>query len=184
MTESGKEASFLAGGEFPYPVVQSVGGAAATTPAISVQFKEYGIRLSFIPVLMADGTIHLKVKPEVSTLDYSNAVTLSGFTLPALSTRRVESDMNLADGQTFAIAGLVDNRVTELMNKVPGIGDIPILGHLFQSKSLTKSKNELLVIVTPHVVRSLAPDQIPHGPNYPQPFLDQVVPKTGAPSGK
>jgi pilus assembly protein CpaC len=132
---------------------------------------------------MADGTIHLKVKPEVSTLDYSNAVTLSGFTLPALSTRRVESDMNLADGQTFAIAGLVDNRVTELLNKIPGIGDIPVLGTLFRSKSLSKSRNELLVIVTPHVVRPLAPDQIPHGPNYPQPFLDQVVPKT-APSSK
>ena len=184
LTESGKEASFLAGGEFPYPVVEAVGGGATTSPAISIQFKEYGIRLSFTPVLIADGTIHLKVKPEVSTLDYSNAVVVSGFTLPALSTRRVESDMNLADGQTFAIAGLVDNRVTELFNKIPGIGDIPVLGHLFQSKSLTKSKNELLVIVTPHVVRPLAPDQVPHGPNYPQPFLDQTAPKTGSPSGK
>src|SRR5579862_888727 len=185
ITESGKEASFLAGGEFPYPVVQSVGGGTTTSPAITVQFKEYGIRLSFTPVLLADGTIHLKVKPEVSTLDYSNAITISGFTLPALSTRRVESDMNLADGQTFAIAGLVDNRVTELWNKIPGIGDIPILGKLFQSKSLSKSKNELLVIVTPHVVRPLTPDQVPHGPNYPQPFLDQnAAPKTGSPSSK
>ena len=185
MTESGKEASFLAGGEFPYPVVQSVGGGVTTSPAITVQFKEYGIRLSFTPVLLADGTIHLKVKPEVSTLDYSNAITISGFTLPALSTRRVESDMNLADGQTFAIAGLVDNRVTELWNKIPGIGDIPILGKLFQSKSLNRSKNELLVIVTPHVVRPLTPDQIPHGPNYPHPFLDQnAPPKTASPSSK
>jgi len=173
MTESGKEASFLAGGEFPYPVVTSVGTG---TPTISVQFKEYGIRLSFTPILAADGTIHLKVKPEVSTLDYSNAITLSGFVLPALSTRRVESEMSLADGQTFAIAGLVDNRVTEILSKVPGIGDIPILGKLFQSKSLSKSKNELLVIVTPHVVRPLSPDQVPHGPNYPQPFLDQITP--------
>jgi pilus assembly protein CpaC len=184
MTESGKEASFLAGGEFPYPIVQSVGGGAASSPAISVTFKEYGIRLSFTPILMADGTIHLKVKPEVSTLDYSNAITLSGFTLPALSTRRVESDMNLADGQTFAIAGLVDNRVTEIMSKIPGIGDIPILGKLFQSKSLNKSKNELLVIVTPHVVRPLAPDQVPHGPNFPQPFLDQTAPAPAAPGAK
>jgi pilus assembly protein CpaC len=183
MTESGKEASFLAGGEFPYPVVSSYGGGATTAPAVSVQFKEYGVRLSFTPVLLADGTIHLKVKPEVSTLDYSNAVVVSGFTLPALSTRRVESDMNLADGQTFAIAGLVDNRVTELFNKIPGIGDIPVLGHLFQSKSLTKSKNELLVIVTPHVVRPLTPDQAPHGPNNPQPFLDQITPKS-TPSSK
>src|SRR5579862_9638195 len=185
ITESGKEASFLAGGEFPYPIVQSVGGGTTTSPAITVQFKEYGIRLSFTPVLLADGTIHLKVKPEVSTLDYSNAITISGFTLPALSTRRVESDMNLADGQTFAIAGLVDNRVTELWNKIPGIGDIPILGKLFQSKSLNRSKNELLVIVTPHVVRPLTPDQIPHGPSYPHPFLDQnAPPKPAVPSSK
>jgi pilus assembly protein CpaC len=173
MTESGKEANFLAGGEFPYPVVTSVGTG---TPTISVQFKEFGIRLSFTPVLTADGMIHLKVKPEVSTLDFSNAITLSGFVLPALSTRRVESEMSLADGQTFAIAGLVDNRVTEILSKIPGIGDIPILGKLFQSKSLNKSKNELLVIVTPHIVRPLSPDQVPHGPNYPQPFLDQIAP--------
>jgi len=131
MTESGKEANFLAGGEFPYPIVS---GGGAGLPTVSVQFKEYGIRLSFTPTLSADGTIHLKVKPEVSTLDYSNTITISGFLLPAISTRRVESDMNLADGQTFAIAGLVDNRVTEVMSKIPGIGDIPILGHLFQSK--------------------------------------------------
>jgi|SRR5579859_7894587 len=173
MTESGKEATFLAGGEFPYPIVTSVG---VGTPTISVQFKEYGIRLSFTPILAADGTIHLKVKPEVSTLDYSNAITLSGFVLPALSTRRVESEMSLADGQTFAIAGLVDNRVTDILSKVPGIGDIPILGKLFQSKSLSKSKNELLVIVTPHIVRPLTPDQVPHGPTFPQPFLDQIAP--------
>jgi len=185
MTESGKEASFLAGGEFPYPVVQSVGGGTATSPAISITFKEYGIRLSFTPILMADGTIHLKVKPEVSTLDYSNAIVVSGFTLPALSTRRVESDMNLSDGQTFAIAGLVDNRVTELLNKIPGIGDIPILGKLFQSKSLNKTKNELLVIVTPHIVRPLTPDQVPHGPTFPQPFLDQSTPvQPSAPAAK
>jgi len=182
MTESGKEATFLAGGEFPYPLVTSVGSGS---PTVSVQFKEYGIRLSFTPLIGADGTIHLKVKPEVSTLDYSNAIVLSGFTLPALSTRRVESEMSLADGQTFAIAGLVDNRVTELMSKIPGIGDIPILGKLFQSKSLNKTKNELLVIVTPHVVRPLSPDQVPHGPNYPQPFLDQIIPaQTQAPSSK
>src|SRR5205814_2953799 len=127
MTESGKEANFLAGGEFPYPVVTSVGSG---TPTVSVQFKEFGIRLSFTPVLTADGTIHLKVKPEVSTLDFSQSVTLSGFVLPALSTRRVESEMSLAEGQTFAIAGLVDKRVTETLSKVAGIGDIPVLGYV------------------------------------------------------
>jgi pilus assembly protein CpaC len=180
MTESGKEASFLAGGEFPYPLVTSVGSGS---PAISVQFKEFGIRLSFTPILTADGTIHLKVKPEVSTLDFSNGVTISGFVLPALSTRRVESEMSLADGQTFAIAGLVDNRVTEILSKVPGIGDIPVLGKLFQSKSFSKSKNELLVIVTPHIVHPSSPGQVPHGPNFPQPFLDQITPAEGKSPG-
>jgi pilus assembly protein CpaC len=184
MTESGKEANFLAGGEFPYPTLQSSGGGASGN-AVTIQFKEFGIRLSFTPILAADGTIHLKVKPEVSTLDFANGVTLNGFVLPALSTRRVESEMSLADGQTFAIAGLVDNRVTELLSKIPGIGDIPILGKLFQSKSLNKTKNELLVIVTPHIVHPLNPDQVPHGPNYPQPFLDQISPaQTPAPSSK
>jgi pilus assembly protein CpaC len=180
MTESGKEASFLAGGEFPYPLVTSVGSGS---PTISVQFKEFGIRLSFTPILTADGTIHLKVKPEVSTLDFSNGVVISGFTLPALSTRRVESEMSLADGQTFAIAGLVDNRVTEILSKVPGIGDIPVLGKLFQSKSFSKSKNELLVIVTPHIVHPSSPGQEPHGPNFPQPFLDQISPAEGKSPG-
>jgi pilus assembly protein CpaC len=173
MTESGKEATFLAGGEFPYPTLQSTGSGTAGN-AITIQFKEFGIRLSFTPVLTADGMIHLKVKPEVSTLDFSNGLIINGFSLPALSTRRVESEMSLADGQTFAIAGLMDNRVTEIMNKIPGIGDVPILGKLFQSKSLSKSKNELLVIVTPHVVRPLTPDQVPHGPSFPKPFLDQA----------
>jgi pilus assembly protein CpaC len=178
MTESGKEATFLAGGEFPYPTIQGVGTGA--TNSITIQFKEFGIRLSFTPILAADGTIHLKVKPEVSTLDFANGITLNGFSLPALSTRRVESEMRLADGQTFAIAGLVDNRVTELLNKIPGLGDIPVLGKLFQSKSFSRSKSELLVIVTPHIVRPLNPDQVPHGPNFPQPFLDQVSPAQGS----
>jgi pilus assembly protein CpaC len=183
MTESGKEASFLAGGEFPYPTIQSVGSGGGGN-AVTIQFKEFGIRLSFTPILTADGSIHLKVKPEVSTLDFSNAVTLNGFVLPALSTRRVESEMSLADGQTFAIAGLVDNRVTELLSKIPGLGDIPVLGKLFQSKSFNKSKNELLVIVTPHVVRPLTPDQVPHGPNFPHPFLDQAPAQPAAPGTK
>jgi pilus assembly protein CpaC len=182
MTESGKEANFLAGGEFPYPTVQSVGTGGGGN-AVTIQFKEFGIRLSFTPILAADGLIHLKVKPEVSTLDFSNGVVISGFSLPALSTRRVESEMSLADGQTFAIAGLVDNRVTELWSKIPGIGDIPVLGNLFRSKSFNKSKNELLVIVTPHIVRPLAPDQVPHGPNFPQPFLDQGAPAQPAVPG-
>jgi pilus assembly protein CpaC len=153
MTASGKEASFLAGGEFPFPVIQSSGGG--TAPTVTIQFKEFGVRLNFTPTITADGLIHLKAQPEVSALDFANALTIQGFNIPALSTRRVTSEMDLRDGQTFAIAGLVDNRVTELLSKMPGIGDIPVLGKLFQSKSLNKSKDELLVIVTPHIVQPL-----------------------------
>jgi Flp pilus assembly secretin CpaC len=119
LTESGKEASFVSGGEFPYPVVQ--GGGAGAVPTVTIQFREFGVRLYFTPVLTPEGYIHLKVRPEVSSLDYSNALTFSGYTIPALSTRRVESEMELRDGQSFAIAGLVDNRVTEVASKIPGL---------------------------------------------------------------
>jgi pilus assembly protein CpaC len=167
ITSSGKEASFLAGGEFPFPVPQTTGGGG--TAVITIQFKEFGVRLKFTPTLTADGLIHLKVAPEVSSLDFSNAVTIQGFTIPALSTNRVESEMDLRDGQSFAIAGLLDNRVTEQLSKIPGIGDIPILGKLFQSRSLTKSKNELLIVVTPRIVQPL--EKAPQGPQMPKPFL-------------
>ena len=177
MTESGKEASFLAGGEFPYPVLQAVTGG--TSGAITIQFKEFGIRLGFTPTINPDGTIHLKVAPEVSSLDFSNALTIQGFLIPALSTNRVASEMDLGDGQSFAIAGLLDNRVIEQFEKIPGIGDIPLLGKLFQSRSLNKSKNELLVVVTPHIVQPLAPGQVPPGPTFPQPFLQPSVPPAG-----
>jgi len=169
LTASGKEASFLAGGEFPYPVLQgtSTGGSAG----ITIQFKEFGVRLTFTPTLEADGYIHLKVKPEVSSLDFTNALTIQGFLIPSLSTERFESEMDLKDGQSFAIAGLLDNRVTDVLEKVPGLGDIPLLGKLFQSRSRTKSRNELLVLVTPHVVQPLTPGHLPPGPAFPQPFL-------------
>ena len=167
LTATGKEASFLAGGEFPYPVLQS----AASSNAITIQFREYGVRLTFTPTILENGQIHLKVKPEVSNLDYSNALTISGFTIPALSTRRVETEMDLADGQSFAIAGLVDDQVTRILSKVPGIGDVPVLGQLFKSYSFQKSKSELLILVTPRIVKPLTPDQIPAGPQFPVPFL-------------
>jgi len=170
LTASGKEASFLAGGEFPYPVPQSSGGSGYTT--ITIQFKEFGIRLSFTPTFTPDGQIHLKVKPEVSSLDYANSLQIQGYTVPGLTTRRVESEMDLADGQSFAIAGLMDNRVTEQLEKIPWIGDVPILGKLFQSKSFQRSKDELLVVVTPTIVKPLNPGQVPHGPVFPIPFLD------------
>jgi len=170
LTQSGKDASFLAGGEFPYPVPQSGGGSGYTT--ITIQFKEYGVRLNFTPTFMADGMIHLKVKPEVSSLDYTNALTIQGYVIPALSTRRVESEMDLQDGQSFAIAGLVDNRLTKQLDKIPWIGDVPVLGKLFQSHNYNSSKSELLVLVTPRIVKPLNPDQLPHGPQFPVPFMD------------
>jgi pilus assembly protein CpaC len=170
LTQSGKDASFLAGGEFPYPVPQSGGGGGYTT--ITIQFKEFGVRLNFTPTFMADGMIHLKVKPEVSSLDYTNALTIQGYVIPALSTRRVESEMDLQDGQSFAIAGLVDNRLTKQLDKIPWIGDVPVLGKLFQSHNYNSSKSELLVLVTPRIVKPLNPDQLPHGPQFPVPFMD------------
>jgi pilus assembly protein CpaC len=175
LTASGKDAAFLAGGQFPYPVLQSTGGSGGTS-GITISFKEFGVRLNFTPTVMADGLIHLKVAPEVSSLDFTNAVTISGFTIPALSTRRVESEMDLRDGQSFAIAGLVDNQVQTQLEKIPGIGDIPILGKLFQSTSKNKSRSELLVIVTPRIVQPMTADQLPTGPVFPEPFLEPAAP--------
>jgi pilus assembly protein CpaC len=173
LAATGKEASFLAGGEFPYPIVQ---GTTGGSNAITIQFREYGVRLTFTPTIMENGQIHLKVKPEVSALDFSNAVTLSGFVIPALSTKRVESEMDLNDGQSFAIAGLVDDRVTKLLSKVPGIGDLPVIGQLFRSTSFNKSKTELLILITPRIVKPLSPGEIPAGPQFPTPFM---APSTG-----
>jgi pilus assembly protein CpaC len=169
LASNGKEASFLAGGEFPIPVVQSTQGANA----ITIQFKEFGVRLTFTPTVMPSGKIRLKVRPEVSSLDFTNAATIGGFFIPALSTRRAETEIELADGQSFAIAGLIDNRVTEVFNKIPALGDIPVLGNLFRSRNLAKSKTELLVVVTPKFVKPLNPDQLPPFPENPKPFLDQ-----------
>jgi pilus assembly protein CpaC len=181
MTESGKDASFLAGGEFPFPILQSTGGTGGFA-GITIQFKEFGVRLNFTPTLTPDGLIHLKVKPEVSSLDFTNALTLQGFVIPALATNRVESDMSLTDGQSFAIAGLMDNRVTEQLQKIPGIGDIPILGKLFTSKSLNRSKNELVIVVTPHIVHPIVAGQPTPSLKYPDPFLQ---PTSGtAPKGE
>jgi pilus assembly protein CpaC len=135
------------GGEIPVPVVQ--GGASVGT--VSVQYREFGIRLTFRPQVTEVGTVRLHVKPEVSMLDASNGVTLSGFRIPALSTRRMETDIELAKGQSFAIAGLVDDRVTENLSQVPGLASIPVLGALFKSRSEAKTKTELVVIVTPAV---------------------------------
>ena len=170
LTESGKEASFLSGGEFPFPVVQST-GAGGGVPAITIQFRQFGIKLDFTPTILPDDEIHLKVEPEVSSLDYANALTITGFTIPALAVRRVKSEMELRDGQSFVIAGLMDNRITKTLEKIPGLGDIPLLGKIFQSESLNRSKTELLVLVTPQIVHPLPPGQIPSGPQFPMQFM-------------
>jgi len=163
---NGKEASFLAGGEFPFPVVQPGQGFTAVT----IQFREFGVRLKFLPRIMPNGNIHLKVTPEVSQLDFTNALTISGFTVPALSTRKAETEFELRDGQSFMIAGLIDNRVTSVTNNIAGLGNIPVLGYLFRSKSLQKSKGELMVLCTVHKVSPNArPPVLPAGP---QQFLE------------
>ncbi len=151
MARSGEPARFIAGGEFPFPVVQAGGG----TNAITIQFRPFGIRLDFTGTVGADNVIRLKVAPEVSSLDFANALTISGFNVPALSTRRAETEIELRDGQSFGIAGLLNQTTTAQFNKIPGIGDIPIIGYLFKSKQLDRSDTELLVLVTPTIVDPL-----------------------------
>ncbi len=166
---NGKEASFLAGGEFPFPVAQQNASGIAT---VTVQFREFGVHLKFTPVIQPNGSIHLHVAPEVSTLDFANAVTVAGTTIPAISTRKAETEFELQDGQSFVIAGLIDNRVTDIANKIPGLGDIPILGNFFKSRSTQKSNSELMVLCTVHRISSTT--QTPKLPETPQPYLDHT----------
>jgi pilus assembly protein CpaC len=175
---NGKKASFLAGGQFPFPIVQPGQGFTAVT----ISFKEFGVKLDFTPVIMPNGNIHLTVAPEVSTLDFADALTISGFTIPALSTRKAETEFELRDGQSFVIAGLIDNRVTDIWNKVPGLGDIPILGAFFKSKSIQKSNSELMVLCTVHRVSPNT--ETPPGPKNPQPFINNDTFDGKKPAGK
>src|ERR1035437_7955948 len=181
LAETGKEATFLAGGEFPFPVVQ---GATGGVPVVTIQFREYGVKLAFTPLITPEGLIHLKVAPEVSSLDYTNALTIQGFTIPSIASRRVESEMILQDGQSFVIAGLVNNQVTEQFSKIPGLGDLPILGKFFKSRSISKSEDELLVMVTPRIVHMASPSKQPSLPNSPETFLPPLPPKRGTPQGE
>ena len=151
---NGQEASFLAGGEFPVPVVQ---GATGT---VTVQFKEFGVRLTFTPTIAGD-MIRLKVTPEVSTLDFANGVTLSGFRIPALTTRRAQTDVELRDGQSFAIAGLLDNMSQDDSAAIPFLSKIPVIGYLFKSGAVRTAQTELMVLITPRLVRPLNPDEVP-----------------------
>jgi pilus assembly protein CpaC len=166
---NGHEASFLAGGEFPYPVVQ--GTSAGGSTAVTIEFKQYGIRLNFIPTITPRETIRLQVAPEVSQLDYSHEVEISGFEVPGITSRRVNTEVELKDGQSFVIGGLLDNEETETFEKIPFIGDIPILGKFFQSMTRTKSNTELIVIVTPELVAPIPAGQPVPQLKYPVAFL-------------
>ncbi len=161
---NGQQASFLAGGEFPVPVVQ---GATGT---VTVEWKEFGVRLTFTPTIAGD-VIRLKVKPEVSSLDFNNGITLQGFRIPSLITRRAETDVELRDGQSFAIAGLLQNSSQEDASKIPILGSIPIVGALFRSKAGQKSQTELMVLITPQLVRPLDPDEVPALPTVQGQFM-------------
>ncbi|MDQ6758797.1 MAG: type II and III secretion system protein family protein [Acidobacteriota bacterium] len=174
ITVEGKTASFLAGGQFPFPTLTSTTTGGATAPVITVQFKPFGVQLDFTPTITATGAIHLKVSPEVSSLDFTNSVQLQGFLIPALTTRRAETEVILKDGESFAIAGLIDNRVTQVLNKVRGVGDIPILGQLFRSRSTQKTTDELVVLITPHFVRPMSVEEQAKLPTIEVPFLPTV----------
>jgi len=176
LASNGKEASFLAGGEYPYPVPQSSGTGSSTT--ITIMFKEYGVRLNFIPTITPRGSIRLQVAPEVSSLDFTNAVLVSGTEVPAITTRRVKTEVELNAGQSFVIGGLLDNRETETFMKIPYLSSIPVLGRFFQSMSKNRTNTELIVLVTPELVDPIqAGDPLPEL-NYPNKFLP---PNSGIP---
>jgi pilus assembly protein CpaC len=185
-TMSGVPARFLSGGEFPFPVPQGTAGAAAVT----IQFKPYGVKVDFTPTVNVDGSIHLKISPEVSTLDYTNAVTISGFTVPALSTRRAETEVELRDGQTFMLSGLLDRRVTDAMSAMPGFSNIPIIGQLFHSKNNSHTVTDLIIMVTVSVVDPLTAPDSHTQPSWVVPNLDtekfdkqmKKAPRTGDPN--
>ena len=170
LAKNGHQASFLAGGEYPYPVAQAGATSGGSAP-ITIQYKQYGVLLAFLPTITNRGTIRLQVAPEVSALDYGNAVTIGGAVVPALTIRRVKTEVELADGQSFVIGGLLDNRETDNFQKIPFIGDVPILGKLFQSMQRTKNNTELIVIVTPEIVNPIEAGTPLPELKYPQGFL-------------
>jgi len=176
VAESGKEASFLAGGEFPIPIAQGSGANIG----VSVQFKEFGIRLNFTPTVNGD-RVHLKVRPEVSALDFNNSIVLSGFRIPSLTTRRTETELELNNGQTFAIAGLMNNTMLQSLQKIPGLGDIPVLGYLFRSKAAQKNQTELVVMITPEILPNNSRGVTPNLPRTPERFMDRLPEKKTQP---
>jgi pilus assembly protein CpaC len=173
VTTDRKEASFLVGGQFPVPVVQ--GGA--TAGAVTVQFKEYGIKLQFLPVITPNNTIKMHLRQEVSTLDLAHAVVLNGFTIPALASRLAESDVELGEGQSFVVAGLINNQETNQLSKVPVLGSLPILGALFRSKDDQNLRQELIMVVTPEITMPLGPNDARPDIYMPKDFLKKLDPK-------
>jgi pilus assembly protein CpaC len=169
LAANGKQGSVLAGGQYPYPVVQGVSGSSSS--AVTIQFKEFGVRLNFIPTITPRGTIRLQVEPEVSSLDFANGVTISGFTVPGVDIRRVKTEVELSEGESFAIGGLLDNRESQTFSKIPFIGDVPVLGKFFQSISKTKTNTELIVIVTPEIVQPIPSGAPLPSLKYPETFL-------------
>jgi pilus assembly protein CpaC len=166
---NGKPASFVSGGEFPFPTLQ---GGGSGLGAVTIAFREFGVRINFLPTVTPRGTIRLHVTPEVSSLDFAHGLTFQGFNIPALATRRVQTEVELESGQSFAIAGLLDNRTTESLNKIPGLSNIPLFGKLFQSQSLAKSNSELLILITPELVRPIPAGQALPDLQRPLPFLE------------
>lgn len=154
---NGAEGKFLVGGEFPIVYTTAAGGSSS----FAVTYKEFGVRLNFRPTIMPNGEIYLNVAQEVSQLDFANGVVLAGFQIPALRSRKAEAGLQLADGQTFVLAGLIDNKVAKEVTKFPILGDIPILGALFRNTRFSNDETELMVMVTPKLVRPLAKDEIP-----------------------
>ncbi len=185
LTMNGRPASFLAGGEFPYPTFQAGSNGIGS---VTIQFREFGVRLNFTPTITPRGTIRLEVAPEVSALDFTNGLVVQGFTVPALTMRKVDTEIELAAGQSFAIGGLIDNTLSETINKIPLLGDVPVLGKLFQSKTKLKQNTELLVIVTPEIVSPVPAGQpaqemkYPQSPDWPRTIPEEAdKPVAGAP---
>jgi pilus assembly protein CpaC len=164
MAYNGQEASFLAGGEIPVPTVQG------NTGQVQIEYKEFGIRLTFTPTIAGD-VIRIKVRPEVSSLDFANGISLAGFRIPALITRRAETDVELRDGQSFAIAGLLNNISQTDRQAIPVLSRLPIIGNLFKSKAARAEQTELMVLITPRLVRPLDPDEVPALPTRPGAFI-------------
>ncbi len=150
---SGETASFLAGGEFPIPISQSLG-------QVSVEFKQFGVSLAFTPTVLSDGRISMRVRPEVSQLSTEGAVTLNGFTIPAVTTRRTETTVELGSGQSFMTGGLMQNNNSNSIDKAPGLGDVPVLGALFRSNGYRRNQTELMIIVTPYLVKPVSANEI------------------------